>query len=401
MRLRCIWLARTVPFPINSGDRAYTIGLLRSLARRADINFVGIGDQNDANIARQELPEIEWTVVGAALKPAAISLLSHRPYVSARHSPSLMVATTRSVLAARRYDFVILDQYALGWAIEECMDLLFAKACPLVYLAHNYEKALAEDTVSNFRGNAIKRTLLRLNAAKIAKMERKLVCAVDVVTAITEEDATALSHLAPIRRPVVITPGMDVTQARECTITRNTPRNLVMVGSFHWIPKQLNLINFLSAADGVARASNVRLDIIGDTPVHLSKELAVKYRWIRFLGFVEQLEPLLGAYRLALNIEDTGGGFKLKILTYVAAGLPIAALSKSLTGVPCELRKCMIVREKPSVLLAAAVAAMDDVNVLRRRANEAQCCAARRFDWDRSADRLFDAMIAARTRPAS
>jgi glycosyltransferase involved in cell wall biosynthesis len=304
-----------------------------------------------------------------------------------------MVASVRSVLAASRYDFVVLDQYALGWALEECHDIFTAKGRPIAYLAHNYEAALAKATAREFRGSVVKRALLTINAAKIARMERALVSTADTVTAISRDDADALTRLNPKKPPIVILPGVDVESYRPCTINDDTPRRLLMVGSFHWVPKQLNLEHFLSAADPVALRKNARLDIIGDVPAPMAKKLSVKYKWVRFLGFVERLGPLMSNYRLALNIEHIGGGFKLKILTYVAAGLPVAALSQSLTGVPRELRECMIVRDDGPDLLAAAVDALDNVRNLSQRTAKAKECVERLFNWDQSAQRLVGAVL--------
>lgn len=393
VRLKCIWLGRSIPFPPNSGDRVYTLGLLRALVRHADIRYFGIGDEDALGQVRTYLPEVQWVAVRTSLRSRPTSLLSKRPYVSARHSPPLMVATVRSALTTSTYDFVVLDQYALGWVIEECHDILTAKERPVAYLAHNYEAALAKATATAFRGNPIKRFLLHENADKIARMERILVGTADVVTAISSDDASALARLRPKRPPVVISPGVDAASSRSCTISENTPRALIIVGSFHWVPKQINLAQFLSGADSTARERRIRLDIVGDVPARMSRELSSKYGWVRFLGFVERLDALMSAYRLALNIENTGGGFKLKILTYVAAGLPVAALGQSLTGVPPELRKCMIVCDTPADLLARAADAMDDISDLRRRTADAKQCVDRLFNWEQSAQHLAGAVL--------
>ena len=386
MSLQVLWLARTVPFPITSGDRVYSVGLLKGLTRFADITYIGMGDEGSLHVARQAIPDVRWISVGGPLRSAPLALLSHRPYVSAKHSPPAMVAAALAELQGRAFDCVVLDQYGLGWAIEEFGDVFTAKGCAVVYLSHNYEAELAAATARDFRGNPLKRFFLQWNAHKIARMERSLLANADVVTAISEEDASVLARLAPGSQPIVLRAGADFRGEQGSRLSADAPRRLVMVGSFHWVPKQMNLIRFLEGADRVARTSDVHLDIIGEIPSDLRDRLSGQYRWVNFLGFVENLDALPTSYRLALNIEETGGGFKLKNLTYVAAGLPIAALSASLTGVPRELKDLMIVRDHPAELLAAAVAAMDDIEDLKRRADAAIACVTTLYDWDRTAE---------------
>jgi hypothetical protein len=140
---------------------------------------------------------------------------------------------------------------------------------------------------------------------------------------------------------------------------------------------------------------NARLDVIGDIPDALRERLSAQYPWVSFLGFVDDLDSAIKGYRIALNVEKTGGGFKLKNLTYIAAGLPIAALASSLTGVPEPIKKYMIVREKADDLLRAAMQAMSDIDALNTLAQSAIETATSLFDAQRNGGALFAAIRAA------
>ncbi len=390
--LKILWLGRTLPFPPSSGDRAYTIGLLQSLLGEADITYVGMGDAHSKREADRVLPGVCWKPVFCDQRALPAALVSRRPLVSAQHSPPLVVAAVRAELLQSPYDCVVLDHYGLGWVLEDLSDELAASRCAVVYVAHNHEAVLAADTVEDFRGNPIKKLLLRWNARKIARTETLLTRRADLVTFISEDDARNLSEANAVRAAVIVRPIVKLSAMRAPSISKDTPRKLVMVGSFRWIPKQINLCRFLSEANAVATEQNARLDLIGDIPDALRDRLVAQYPWVNFRGFVDDLDEAINGYRLALNVEKTGGGFKLKNLTYVAAGLPIAALASSLTGVPEPMKKHMIVREKSADLLNAAMQALSDVDALNSMAKSAADAAASLFDECQNRDALLKSL---------
>jgi hypothetical protein len=392
MRLRILWLARTLPFPAVSGDRAYVTGYLKALAPLADITYMGIGNSDAQALADTALPLIRWKPVDCPLQPAPLSLMRSRPYVSARHSPRALVNAVRGELATRHYDWLVLDQYALGWVLEDLGAAVRAAGSHVLYFSHNHETALAADTTRDFTGSRAKRLLLARNARLIAAMERNLVQRADLVSAISEDDAHALSALSARRRPIVLVPGIDLAMPKAQRSQKTASRRLVVVGSFHWVPKQINLTRFFADADAVARARHAAVDIIGEVPDGLRHKLSTQYPWVRFLGFVVDLDATLAHYPMALNFEQTGGGFKLKNLTYIAAGVPIAALETSLTGVPQALAETMLVRRTAGELMAAALDALQTPQDLALRAGRALDLVRQIYSWDRGAHLLLDHM---------
>src|SRR3546814_12594130 len=88
----------------------------------------------------------------------------------------------------------------------------------------------------------------------------------DVVTAITPEDGMLFRRQAPRKPVIVLPPGYAGTRVASRTITAETPRIAVMVGSFEWIAKRMNVEAFVSAADPVFAAAGIRLRIVGKGP---------------------------------------------------------------------------------------------------------------------------------------
>lgn len=393
--INVLWLGRTVPFPVDAGDRSYSVGLAKALAPHvATLRFMAIGDEQSLELARRSEPGIDWIGVSVPLRSQVSSILSSRPFLSARHSPPAFVEAVKAELRRVDYDVVVLDYYGLGWALDELRGGFDRRKTKLVYIGHNYETAVADDTAREFRGNPVKRALLYWNAAKIARMETALARGVDLSTEICDDDRISLSRLGARREPVVLRPGMDVSKFRSGRITETTPAKVVIVGSFLWIPKQLNLAEFFEQAAPVMAHANIKVDVIGAVPEALKQDIVAKCSWVRFRGFVDDLDAALPEYRFGLNIERTGGGFKLKTLSYVEAGLPIAAIEAGLTGVPDELKRHMLVRQNPAELMRAVIEEIGDTASLNALADRAHACAARLYNWDHCGERFAVALNA-------
>jgi hypothetical protein len=56
------------------------------------------------------------------------------------------------------------------------------------------------------------------------------------------------------------------------------------------------------------------------------------FRATRFLGFVEDLEPIFRSARIGIVAERIGGGFKLKTLDYIFNRVPFAAIRRGTAG---------------------------------------------------------------------
>ena len=79
--------------------------------------------------------------------------------------------------------------------------------------------------------------------------------------------------------------------------------------------KQINLSACLEAADPVMQDAGI--DIVGEAPDSSRKAWETRVKAARFHGFFEDHGKFLAERRMGLVIEETGGGFKNKILKYV------------------------------------------------------------------------------------
>jgi glycosyltransferase involved in cell wall biosynthesis len=394
-KLRGLWLSRELPFPLDSGDKIYSARLARSLAEAgAELALAGLVPEDEPDIPA-DWP-IRWHPIAGRRNGTLPSLLSPMPLVAAVH------ATDRyrhevAALALEPWDFVVFDQYGTGFALEPFLELRREAGGPvLIHVAHDHEASVCGMLYREFRGSPLKRLGLWQNWLKVRAFERSLAARMDLVTAITDEDAARFEADAPKVPTVVLKPGHDGEVSRRAAITPATPRRVVMVGSFHWTAKQENLRRFVAVADPVFAERGIELHVAGSMPPELAAELAESCRATRLHGFVDDIAPLFESARIAVVPEMIGGGFKLKFLDYIFGRVPVATLSHAAAGLPEDIRAAMLCRDDLERLVAGIGALMDDLERLNRMQERALAAAEALFRWPDRGAALLSAIRAAR-----
>lgn len=376
--MRILWLTLRVPYPAHSGELLYTRGLTESLA--------GTGAQVHVLAAAGTLPErktfpeggqLSWEASGASWRPRWQGLVHRLPSGAHRLATPELQDRLRQRLRRERWDALVIDQAALGWALPVWERS--ASRPPLVYVAHNVESrirpAFAESQGWGPRGWA-----LRWDAWKYARLEEDLLGAARLVTAITPEDAAVFRAMGYRGEIVVLPPG----RAEEKPILRRPlaprPRRVILSGSCEWVVKQHNVRRFLEAALPVLGSADIAVAIVGKMPEAFADELRRTYPQAEIHPNVPDPAPFLDQARLGVIPEEAGGGFKLKALEYVFRGLPMAALPGTLAGLPLE-EDAALVAPSLKELATQMVTLVDDSARLSTMAERALACCERRFNW--------------------
>jgi glycosyltransferase involved in cell wall biosynthesis len=386
--LKGLWLARELPFPADMGDRIYSGNLAKALADAGtDLTFVGL--QSESNQSPPEDWPLKWSMVTGRRRTTIRSLFSTMPSVAASYASAAYRAHVH-LLMRERWDFVVIDQLALGWALQIVQSAIPQGKRPLViYVAHNHEASLWESFYREFDGPMLKRLVLWQNYVKARLFERTLASHADLVTAITEEDAANFVRDVPGIPTVVLKPGFCGAVSSRAVITDETPRRVVLVGSFRWSAKQENLRQFVRIADPIFARHDIEFLVVGPMPGNLSKELEKTTSATRIVGFVEELAPVLESARIAVVPEAIGGGFKLKFLDYVFGRMPVATLARATAGLPDEIRQAMFCSDNLTQLASGIANLIDNLPELNAMQERALRSAIAMFRWsDRGVELL-------------
>ena len=384
--MRCLWISRSIPFPLNEGSKVYSANLAQSLARAgAFVRYIGLGD---ASAVPESAARVEWLAVPGRRHSKFIAAFSGWPIATAIDATKTYRALLDEQLR-EHWDAVVLETYATGWALERCLAYRnenSARPVVLVHVAHNHEGVLWRAMAREAHGSILKRWLLRRNANKVGALERRIIRSMDLVTTITDEDRASMSTDASHIRILTIIPGFDGWVAPERRIAATTPRRVIILGSFHWVVKQENIVRFLKLADPIFREHGIELDVVGDMPQALRAALLARCRATHFHSFVADVAPLLERARIAIVHESIGGGFKLKLLDYIFARVPVAAVSQAVAGLSDELQREMLTNSSQAGLIDDIVSHIDRFDELNRKQERAFSLGKAQFRWNVSGE---------------
>ncbi|MBL8267462.1 glycosyltransferase [Steroidobacter sp.] len=380
--MRCLWISRHVPYPMNEGLKVYSAKLSEALAQAgAFVRVLGFGS---TEATPKQRANMEWVSVPGARRSTAVALLNRFPLTAAVDSTTAYRALLEAQLR-EPWDAIVFDSYGAGWALERCKIYRASKLGAntiLVHVSHNHEEVLWRAMAKQAEAGLPKRLALWQNYYKVRGLERQLLREVDLVSAITIEDEQALRAHRNDDQTLTLTPGYDGSVAPERTIDASVPRRAVIVGSFTWVVKRENLARFVEHADAKFAAQGIELVVAGDVPADLKETLVASSRATRFEGFVTDLAPFLAQARIAIVPELIGGGFKLKFLDYIFGRVPVATVDAAAAGLPTRLREDMITGNDFEQLTAAIIANIDRLEHLNRLQTSAFEQARSLYRWE-------------------
>src|SRR5260221_4865323 len=131
-----------------------------------------------------------------------------------------------------------------------------------------------------------------------------------------------------------LTTGYRGRRLPERRIGADLPRRAVIVGSFDWIAKRMNLEEFVDVADPLFAEKGVELQAIGSADETFLDRLRGKTVATDFTGTVPDVGRYMDEARIAIVPERSGGGFQAKKLFFVFHPIPPFSLFRSFSPRP-------------------------------------------------------------------
>lgn len=403
--MRCVFVTRRPPLPLDNGARIRTHRLTAGLSERFDTTLVTFADGPTYDDTGASRTEIE-----AALPGVRVDLLPYdrahprgpRRDVLRRRSASFGAYATPGLrrhlsdLVARDPEAVLhLDDPGVGVAGAGLAAGLTA------FAPHNVEARIVRELVS--QRPLTHRPFWALEWRKVQAEERLLYRTSDISLAVSEVDAATMRAEGAAR--VELCPnGADAVPALPLQpLSQSGTLRLLFVGTAEFWPYERGIAWFVREAMPVLRAQGeVTFDVVGAPPAEPVGAEGVTYH-----GRVPEVRSHYArAHALIIPIFE-GSGTRLKAVEAAAMGCPIVSTRLGVEGLPLRPREHYLAAETPDEFAAA-------LGWLRRTSGESpteveEMTAAARaavedFMWPRIARDLadlYEAELAHRARSAS
>jgi len=360
---KILWIAGRLPTPLFSGDALYSAGILTALASTQEVELTVIGARRDDRPVDGRLlglPRTRFVDVAPSRRPGILSLLSLLP----RDAYSLATGERRRALVellGHDWDWIVFD-HANSAGLLPLVRNLRSKAS-ICYIAHNAEGKIRPEIAATF-SHPVRRAVLRWDAEKYRRLEQNLVKASDAIVCITEADA---GYFAKYGKALFVIPPVYLgTIAPAEAIDSTRPKSILLLGSFDWIAKQRNLEHIIQVLLPGLKRCGIALDVVGNVPENIKDRYAGESSTLIFHGPVADLSGVFARSRGGLVAEVLGGGFKLKLLDYAFARLPVFGLKMAVDGTTADEQSAMFIAENLDRLADTIVENIDDFAKLNR-----------------------------------
>lgn len=219
-----------------------------------------------------------------------------------------------SIVAGARPDVVVMATSPL--LVRYGRDVAAAADAALVYEMHDQEAELAQQL-----GDPA--------TAETALVQAAAVRAADAVVAFTERDEAAARRMgsaATYVLPCGVDPGPEPASAAPAL---GAEQRIVLLGNFFYEPNRRAAV-WLHDVLAPLLPPGAVVEAIGRYP----HELRVLSGRVRLRGPVPDVRAALDGATLAVAPLEAGGGMKLKLADYAAAGLPVVGTGEAFVGFP-------------------------------------------------------------------
>ena len=378
---RILWIVGRIPSPLFTGDALYTAAILTALAATQEIEVSVVGASRDGRAIDARLLDLPGVSFITAPRPRRSGPLSHFSSLP-RNAHWLVTNPLREAVAEllkSDWDWIVIDQTRSAGLLREVLEL--RKNASICYLAHNAEGKIRPEIAKSLR-----HPLLRFDAAKYRRLENNIVRAADIVVSITDADA---AYFSQFRKPVFVVPPIFIgTIQPPQLIDLNRPRSILLLGSFEWIAKQRNLAQIVSVLLPILKRNGISLEVVGDVPRNIRNRYMDESPNLIFHGPLDDLAGPLARSRGGLVAEELGGGFKLKLLDYAFARLPVFGLKSAVEGTTAKEQSAMFLAEDMDGLATRIVENIDDLSGLNRKQASLFELVAGRFGMQQGIDRI-------------
>ena len=274
-------------------------------------------------------------------------------------------------------EVVQIEQLQAYYCIRPHIPWLKERGVKIIFDCHNVESMLFQESLGIF--SFPKKLVGVFLVPNLKKMEIEAAMLADTVLACSESDAHFFKmHNAHTR---IVPNGVDCSEFEN--ITRGSTPTLIFIGGSAYPPNADAVEFYLSNMHQniKSRVPDIRLLIVGVDTAWLDAR-GIHDPSVQALGHVPDIRPNLQEAAVALCPLRYGSGTRIKILTYMAAGLPVVSTSKGAEGVGYVVGDTILVSDTPEEFAENVLKLLSDTAYADAVAQRGRNFVLRQHDWN-------------------
>ena len=369
--MRILFVSEMIPWlPSHDGFRVSPANLIRNLSDRHDIHLIALSREDEAK------GQSEWArdyCRSFSIFNLRGGIRSRMRAITGAADPSLARFIADAVEKIRP-DVLHLEGGGLAPLLRRA-----SRGVPAVLSIHD-SRALRYQEFAAFAGGRRKRIRLKLLSVLARQQERRWFGYADRVVVTSPFDANALSGAVSSQRIASIPYGIDL----EYYAFRPAPEagRIVFTGNMSWPPNEDAAERF--ARDIMPAIRRRILDasfwIVGADPSARVQSLA-NIPGVHVTGTVDDIRPWFWSAAVYASPLRFGLGVKNKILEAMAAGSPIVATSRSLTGTPLIDGQHAIIADDDAKFAESIIKLLDEPGLRDSLSREARRKVEAEYSW--------------------
>lgn len=384
--MRILQLSPRLPYPLTDGGAVGIYKPTEAIAHlRHEITFVTYPDSDplitqEALDAYKDIVQMELTSKPLpSMKRVLLRTIFKGAYPIERRMMPEMFTLIEQLMEENTYDIVHIDHAHMGkygmWMKERYN-------VPIVLREHNYETLIYERFAANEK-NPLKKLVAAIHGKRLRKEETRFFRAFDAIIPITAQDEILMRNEVPDAKYYTIPAGVD-TEYYQPSTEPEKPNSILWIGGVNWLPN-LDALEFFAKEIlplVVKVIPDATFDIVGDNTDRLQHIVNSGVSAIKLRGRVPDIRPYLARSAVMICPLRVGGGMRLKLLDFFAAGKAVVSTGIGAEGNIARDGVEILLRDTKESFAEAVIMLLKDGSLRKKLGENARTLVEREYSWD-------------------
>ncbi|MFI5264570.1 MAG: glycosyltransferase family 4 protein, partial [Candidatus Kapaibacterium sp.] len=222
-----------------------------------------------------------------------------------------------------------------------------------------------------------------IHGKRLRKEEARFFRAFDAIISITLQDEALMRRDVPDGAYYTIPAGVDLEDFRPSP-DAEVPNSILWIGGINWLPN-LDAIEFFVKEIFpliVKVVPDATFDIVGEHTDRLQHLVNSGVNSIRLHGRVPDIRPFMARSAVMICPLRVGGGMRLKLLDFFAAGKAVVSTHIGAEGNAARDGKQILLRDDKESFAQAVIMLLKDENLRKQLGANARALAEQEYSWD-------------------